>query len=280
MTIAQRYFISFWFVCWATVIKSLEVRPNHDHPMSDTSRLSHMMLQVPSVSATVDYWSQKGASTLISRYKDNSESLLSAFVALGSSSITSTSDESCFALELTSYSNKHETFQLGNAIQHIGVSMLSQFKNNLLGAITGTTPLPQGDEPNGIRVISAASAPGDLFSRISLRSNDLTATTEFYSSLLGMTAAAADEQMVCLRFLKSQPYGVSTTLVFEASNDAVVRGNCFDHLVIATTADIDEQYDRLNRKGTTITIKPTIMFGKKVMGLRDPNGYKVIIASD
>ena len=285
-TMVERCFMVFWLVVSTTAITALNVSPNHDHPMADTSRLSHMMLQVPSVSATVDFWSQQGASTLISRYKDDGTSLLSAFVALGSSSPTSKNDESCFALELKSYSNKPETFQLGNIIQHIGVSMLSKLNNNNnnnnnpIGAITETLPLTQGNEPNGIQVISAASAPGDLFARISFRSNDLTATTDFYSSLLGMTPAAADERMVCLRFQKTQPYGVSTTLVFEATNDAIVRGNCFDHFVIATTADIDEQYERLNTKGTTIFMQPTIMFGKKVFGLRDPNGLKVIVASE
>jgi hypothetical protein len=64
-------------------------------------------------------------------------------------------------------------------------------------------------------------------------------------------------------------------------------GDCFDHLVIATQTSIEELYARFSNSAATaddieecrIFMKPTDMFGKKVMGLLDPNGYKVILAS-
>jgi catechol 2,3-dioxygenase-like lactoylglutathione lyase family enzyme len=253
--------------------KPLHLSKNTDvNPMAETSRLSHVMLRVPSVDMTVAYWTRKGGSTLISRNKDDG-SLMSAFVALGSSGKTT---EKCFGLEIVS--TNPQKYELGNVVEHIGVSMLLQFQNNLLGAASGEKPQEQGEEPNGILVKSAASAPGDYFSRISFKSKDLASTQEFYSSLLGMEVPAADEQMLCMRY-KSQPYGVPTTLVFEATKDELIMGNCFDHLVIETSVNIDAQYERLQCEGR-IFMKPTEMFGKKVMGIKDPNGYKVIIASE
>ena len=63
-------------------------------------------------------------------------------------------------------------YSIGNCISYIGVSMLLQFQNNLLDVIKGEKPKSQGNEPNGITVNSAASAPGDLLARIAFQSND------------------------------------------------------------------------------------------------------------
>jgi hypothetical protein len=64
-------------------------------------------------------------------------------------------------------------------------------------------------------------------------------------------------------------------------------GNCFDHIAIVTTRDIGDEYERIRTMiadgkatGATIFMNPTEMFGKKVMGIRDPNGYKVVLASE
>lgn len=243
-----------------------------ENPLTETSRLSHVMLRVPSVDKTVEYWTRKGGSVLISSKKEDDGPLTSAFVALGSSGATT---EKCFGLELISTTSP---LRLGNIFQYIGVSMLLQFQHNLLGAATGEKPQSEGKEPNGILVSSAASAPGDFFSRISLKSIDLESTNQFYSNLLGMEVVAADELMLCLRY-KKQPYGVPITLIFEATEDELEMGNCFDHLVIGTTVNIEDQYERIRSVGT-IFMKPTNMFGKKIFGIRDPNGYKVILASD
>ena len=273
---------------------------NDLHPLSDTSFLSHIMLKVPSVDATVKYWTDKGGTIRAFRAKDENEAangsieLRSAFVELGCLKGSSSkknidsnnkSDEKpvSFALELvsTSAANKQDSYSIGNALSYIGVSMLLQFQNNLLGAITGESPKEQGNEPNGIPVQSSASAPGDLLARIAFRSRDLSLTHDFYTTILGMNAKAQDDEMVCLRYDNACfKGGVPTTLVFEKEEGEIDVGDCFDHLVIATKASIEDLYSRLQgQQGTKIFMKPTEMFGKKVLGLIDPNGYKVIIAS-
>jgi catechol 2,3-dioxygenase-like lactoylglutathione lyase family enzyme len=277
-----------------------------NHPLGDTSFLSHVMLKVPSVDQTVKYWTQKGGNVRLSRPKDEeatngSVELLSAFVELGcakgsSSSSSSSGSESdddesaasppvCFALELVSTSKSQESYSIGNSISYIGVSMLLQFQNNLLGAITGLeSPESQGDEPNGLRVQSAASAPGDFLARLALKSNNMEATHTFYTTVLGMKVKAEDATMLCLRYDNDCfSGGVPTTLVFDAEEGEIEVGDCFDHFVIATSASIEDIHSRFledeNCGKKKIFMKPTNMFGKDVMGVIDPNGYKVIIAS-
>jgi len=249
------------------------------HPLLKTSRLSHVMLKVPSVDRTVAYWTEKMGSVLVSKHDDQG-SMMSAFVALGNG----TSTESSFALELVQTSD--DKFQLGNALSYIGVSMLLQFSNNLVAAAAGEKPQAQGDEPNAIQVKSSASAPGDYFCRFCLKTNDLVATNEFYMQVLGMDAKAIDADMICMRYDGAENTGVPTTLVFEKTEEDLDMGNCFDHIAIVTSQDIGEQYERIRTmiadEATTATIfmNPTDMFGKRVMGVRDPNGYKVVLASE
>jgi len=97
-----------------------------------------------------------------------------------------------------------------------------------------------------------------------------------------MDAKAVDANMVCLRYNATNGMkGVPTTIVFERSADEIDQGNCFDHLVIVTSLDINEQYKRIKKTHeAAIYLTPTEMFGKIVMGIEDPNQYKIILASE
>lgn len=293
--------------------------------MAKTSRFSHVMLKVPSVDKAVDYWVEQGGKVVISREDPNATNgqtgrLLSAFVEMGSSNNYSrksnekendASDSKtnknnqpsgkAFALELVSIGDQKQ-FELGTSISYIGVSLLLQFQNNLLGVITGSDKPPKAPrpEPNGIPVQYCASAPGDYLCRLALKSKNLPATLEFYTTVLGMDAKAQDETMICLRYDNNTPSegssvsssGVPTTLLFDAtptttttnegdnSSNEIVKGNCLDHIAICTSAGIEEQYERIKNLGTcSIFMNPTKMFGQTVMGVIDPNGYKVVLAS-
>jgi catechol 2,3-dioxygenase-like lactoylglutathione lyase family enzyme len=239
-------------------------------PVPSTHRLSHVMLKVPSVDRTVAYWTEQLGSVTMSRENDQG-SLQSAFVCLGNG----TSTDNCFALELVTTTD----FQLGTCLSYIGVSMLLQFQNNLRGAASGETPAPQRDEPNGIPVKSSASAPGDYFCRLALKSNNLEATHDFYTNLFYMRVMAVDADMLCLRY-SAKHGGVSTTLIFEKTTEEIVPGTCFDHVAIRTSRSVQEEYQKLHAAGAAIYMKPTEMFGSTVLGVRDPNGYKVVLASE
>jgi hypothetical protein len=266
--------------------------------LQTSSFLSHAMLKVPSVNACVSYWTEQQRGTVrISRdaydndeKKSNSNSnngqapaLLSAFVELGRSSRSreTETDDVCFALELVR--TQAEKFSIGNVVSYIGISMLKKYQNDLLGVITGEAASfkekEHESEPNGIPVQWVASAPGDFFARFALKSNDLAATCEFYTSILGMECKAQDEKMVCLRYANEcVPSGVPITLVFEATDDDLDKGDCFDHLAIVTTANVEKIYEGFVKDQCKVFMKPTEMFEKKVMGLIDPNNYKVVIA--
>jgi catechol 2,3-dioxygenase-like lactoylglutathione lyase family enzyme len=246
------------------------------------------MLKVPSVDDSVEYWTEDvGGKIRISRPLENDDgdstsrqSLMSAFVELGCSKRNDkdadVTSPVCFALELVRA--KKENYLPGNVISYIGVSMLLQFENNLLGVITGDeAPKEQAEEPNGIAVKSSASAPGDYFARFALKTNNLEATHAFYTGVLGMECKAEDATMVCLRY-ENETFqaGVSTTLVFDATDEELVKGDCFDHIAITTDASIAVIFDKL--EGEKVFMKPTEMFGKQVLGLLDPNGYKVVVA--
>ena len=286
------------------------------------------MLKVPSVDAAVAYWketanAQVTASSQLDDSSNNNKSndnndenkepdkLRSAFVVLGNGKTI----QDCFALELVR--NKHNTFELGNAVSYLGVSKLIQFSNtrdDLMTIMTATKTKDSSDstttkpkEPNGIPVVSCASAPGDFLARFCLHTTNIKATTAFYTKILGMKVAAIDDKMLCLRYplsdnksdkekdtnknksdAQSSFYGVPTTLVFEplSSNDTLHKGNCFDHIVVKTLADMGQVWEQLqdlidensDEIDCSIFMKPTEMFGQKVIGLLDPNGYKVILA--
>ena len=52
-----------------------------------------------------------------------------------------------------------------------------------------------------------------------------------------------------------------------------------NHLAIRTTTSIHQLYEQWqNCDDAVIYLKPTEMFGSVVMGLRDHNGYKVVLA--
>lgn len=242
----------------------------NDNVMSK-NQLLHCMLRVSDVNATVDFWKEQGAHVHSYRLTAKAET---AFVGFGKQ------QEDSFSLEITKQSP--ENFQLGNAIQYFGVSMLRNI--NLIMAAAGETSggsVAVEKDPNGIEVRPVASAPGDLFARICLKvdpsQKDVFAkTTDFYETL-GMKLVAADEQDICLRYDNAET-GVATTLVFSKSSASLEMGNCLDHFAISTK-NVDAAFSTLRESlpDNVVFMDPTRMFGTKIMGLHDPNGYKVYL---
>ena len=272
-----------------------------DDSVMSSKRLSHVMLRVPDVDATVDYWVAKGA-TVKQRNKSPAGGE-TAFVALGNGKADQI--DSCFALEITSLPNPEEGPVRGNGLAYLGPSMLLDFQNNLMGAAAGEKIAKEEvAEPNGIEVRRVASGPGDYFARLCLRPKPLAKdaaavngesdnalsplgiTEQFYSEVLGMRVVANDNDLLCLRY-KDGGFGVSTTLVFSTEDDPsrgdeFVMGNMLDHLVI-TTPSVQNAANALEESEqgrNTIFMEPTSMFGTTVLGITDPNGYKIFLAEE
>ena len=242
------------------------------------NQLMHAMLRVPNVNATVDYWKSRGANVHSYRKTAKAET---AFVGFGPNG----PGQGYFSLEITALD---EELNVGNAVNYFGLSMLLGM--DLKMAAAGEKPSTTNNvDPNGLEIRSVAAAPGDFFSRICLRTsksgekNDiLSATTDFYSRL-GMEQVAGDDSLVCLRYTDKDSVprpGVATTLVFESNPDELDRGNCLDHLAISTE-NVDAAAALVEATMTdpdqTIFMEPKPMFGTKIMGLYDPNGYKVYL---
>jgi catechol 2,3-dioxygenase-like lactoylglutathione lyase family enzyme len=258
-------------------------------------RLSHTMLRVPDVSATVEYWKSRGATVTSYNKKAATEN---AFVTLGNGREESGEGggkKDCFSLEITNSprrSGETEAFQLGDGLQYLGTSMLLDFQNNLVGAAAGEKLKSNADdEPNGIQVQRVAAAPGDFLSRVCLAVSGgeagLTKTARFYNELLGMETSANEAGMLCLRCKgRQESYGVPTTLVFvsKPNLNEIDHGNCFDHIVIETSSSIEEEVDRIKSmpwvETDVIFMKKTRMFGRMIVGLTDPSGYKVYLIEE
>ena len=267
-----------------------------DELVSTNSYLSHLMLCVPDVNATIDFWvEEKGATLYTFRKSDTGES---AFVGFGGKNAM---DPDRFALEIVK--SKAKDYELGNVLSYIGISMLLQYdftsRKDVTKLIEENKPEPPlfkppaprasnniETDPSGIEVRYVASAPGDPLARICFRcQTDLEETADFYQDLLGMEEVALDKDNLCLRFSEQseEKRSLPTTLVFTKTKDdsELEMGNCFDHIVIGTE-DLSLLEERVRSMSVdadeadkTIFMTPREMFGSKVMGLKDPNGYKI-----
>ena len=281
-----------------------------DGSVMSSNRLSHVMLRVPDVDATVDYWAAKGATVKQRNKSPKAGGGETAFVVLGNGKADQI--DTCFALEITSLPNPEEGEEepvRGNGLAYLGTSMLLDFQNNLMGAAAGEKIAKEGEaaEPNGIEVRRVASGPGDYFARLCLRPkplakddaaavngegensalSSLEITEQFYTKVLGMRVVANDIDLLCLRY-KDGGFGVSTALVFStedgdpSSDDEFVMGNMLDHLVIGTPS-VQTAADALKETEEgrkAMFMEPTSMFGTTVLGITDPNGYTIYLAEE
>mmetsp|Transcript_24736 Transcript_24736/g.32805 ORF Transcript_24736/g.32805 Transcript_24736/m.32805 type:complete len:431 (+) Transcript_24736:38-1330(+) len=296
-----------------------------NHPMSK-NELSHAMIRVPNVNATIDYFINRGAT--LQTYNNRGENKESAFLNFqgasfnapsknsvnGDSSSSSSNNEDMetkevkrFSLEIVSYNpkpdDKVQEWKTGNIIQYFGLSMLLNF--DLKRAAAKLPPPPQlkmeDVDPNGVVIKSVASGPGDPFSRICLHVDPavgLKETADFYSNILGMEQVAVGEDMVCVRYTgnvvedevdgkKRSVGGVSITLVFttlpttaDEGGEKVEldHGTFFDHFAVDTSSlDVAKGILKETGKEDCVFMEPTEMFGATLMGLMDPNGYKVYL---
>lgn len=249
--------------------------------------LSHAMLRVPNVNATVDSWIDRGATLTSYRKAGQSET---AFIKIGNGQKGDDASRRCFSLEVTKLPDEEE-IRTGNAVSYFGLSMLLDFRNNLVAAAAGGTPqkrsLEESLDANGYELRSVASGPGDYFCRLCLRtaSDDngldmLQESEKFYKNLLGLKTVAVDDDLLAMRCPQGPSYGVPASLIFVRGDDEPLdHGNSFDHIVISTkSVEAAAEALRGNVNEGAIFMEPREMFGMKIFGLKDPNGYSVYLA--
>eukprot|EP00438_Fugacium_kawagutii_P036088 Skav218069 [mRNA] locus=scaffold1832:103838:104416:+ [translate_table: standard] len=152
--------------------------------------------------------------------------------------------------------------------------------------ITVTQPAPEVGElkdPDGYPIEILPEKDGDIVA-LSLETSDLDASTAFYTQKLGMSVAkgpplSTSATETC--FLKYSS-GPQTLLCLRQSGvplDAGSLGTGFDHLVIST-ADVEAAAEQLQEQGVKIALPPTVMFGLKITGIVDDDGYKIYLVDE
>lgn len=131
-----------------------------------SSQLSHAMLRVADVNATISYWTERGATLYTYRQTPTAETAFFGFVQ-------TERDMDRFSLEITKIRG---AFDLGNVLQYIGVSKLLDYdytsRIDVARVVEENKPPPPlfatssvseshtqaAEDPNGIEVRSVASA--------------------------------------------------------------------------------------------------------------------------
>ena len=129
---------------------------NTHHPLAN-SRISRVQLSIPNVEQAVAFWKSKGGSLRVHRTADDD----CAMVEFG--------EDSWFCgLCLELHQMESRDIELGIALGHIDVGLP---KPNL--SSNRETSKAHDTEPNGIVIGSCDGTPGNHFSRVCLRTNNL-----------------------------------------------------------------------------------------------------------
>lgn len=279
-------------------VKSKSESFGGDHPLL-SSRLVHAQLRTNNVSQAAAFWKARGAHIL---NENGIPSSRSTFIGFGMHR-----DTEHFALEL---SPTDDDTQIHNtALNFVGLSLLlppSSLDEPQNGSVDSdpiarflaqraTKPSVMMDPSNLFEVRSVASAPGDPFSRFVLRTKSkelLHRTAEFYCSVLHMSEVgmvSQDER--CFRYRPRERgalIGVPCTLVFQVADtedtpaaESCNSVECFAHLVICCS-DVDATFAYVKDKfrGLPIILEPCNLFGTRIFGIKDPNGYEIYLVEE
>lgn len=267
------------------------------------NRLLHAMVRVTDMGAAVDFWRGRGAQVISGGGKVGKGA---TFVGFGEYR-----DTEHFALELSPVAADRT---LGNsAVDYVGLSGLrppasagagagddededeaARF-SRFMAAVTAAAA-PARDPSGLLEVRSVPAAPGDPFAHLCLRARsreDLEASTAFYCDALRMRQVGmASDQERTFRYAPldgGAMAGVPTTLIFRLGAEEAAGGvageseeplEVFDHLAICCR-DVDAAFEHIRGQGIApIILEPRDMFGTRIMGLEDPNGYKVYLVGE
>mmetsp|Transcript_55897 Transcript_55897/g.110714 ORF Transcript_55897/g.110714 Transcript_55897/m.110714 type:complete len:394 (+) Transcript_55897:70-1251(+) len=265
------------------------------------SRLLHAMLRVPDVRSAARFWEGRGTKVLSGGGKVGKGATIVGFGAHR--------DTEHFALELTPALPAGTSLR-NSAIAFMGLSAPQPPSAQDEAATDDDDPLSSGpfgypffDSLVEVRSVAHTGPKvSDPFAALCLRAASpkaLKETAEFYCELLGMrevdvpwSGQKEKENERCFRYLPlagGTLEGFPTTLIFqvaehEGSETATATSGaveCFDHLAICCF-DVDAAFAHITSGGLApeVTLGPRNMFGTRVMGLRDPNGYDVYLIEE
>lgn len=234
------------------------------------NRMLHAMLHVQNIDDSLKFYENLGMKVLSCNRRSNGAA--TAFIGFGE-----LRDMASFALELSA--PKQPKVDQANLETRKGIS-IGSFKG-----ITVSQPAELGGQldPDGYPIGILPQTQASIVA-LCLETSDLDSSISFYTQKLGMSRAEGPvqhgEANVSTDICYFQyPSGPQTFLCLRQSNVPVDLGTGFDHLVIST-ADVEAAAAQLQEKGVKIALPPTVMFGLKITGVVDDDGYKIYLVDE
>ena len=230
------------------------------------NRMLHAMLHVQDIDQSLKFYEDLGMKVLSCNRRPNGAA--TAFIGFGE-----LRDMASFALELAAPK------RLDDPDGSKGVK-IGSFKGLTVSQPRADPDLKILKDPDGYPVEVVPETESSIVA-VCLETSDLDASIAFYTDKLGMSKAKDAKGLVpsARRCYLQYSSGPTTKLCLCQSNGAVEIGSGFDHLVIST-ADVEAAAEQLQEKGVKIALPPTVMFGLKITGIVDDDGYKVYLVDE
>ena len=216
--------------------------------------LLHAMLHVLDIDDSLDFYEKQGMKVLSCNRRPNGAA--TAFVGYGK-----LRDMCSFALELAA--SKGKTVDVGS-----------------FGGLLLTGEASESLDPNGYVLRYGEKSGEASILALSIQVKDLQRSTSFYEKLGMMKEddGAFKEKSAKVAYLKYLK-GPKTYLRLEEAEEAIDVGSGLDHLVVSTP-NVQRAADELEQMNVKLTMKPTVMFGLKIMGVQDEDGYKTFLVDE
>jgi len=231
---------------------------------ASSNRLLHAMLRVRDIDDSIGFYKACGMQVLSCSRRANGAA--TAFVGYGSMY-----DMEHFGLELAQASPSgdvsNQQINIGTGFQSVSISVP--------GALREFGRLRKDPDGYCVEFVDSQEPVGDPLHQLCFGVQDLDASVQFYSGILGMTQVEQrsenKEEGSILRYTQNRcKNGEATSIRLVASGHSITTGAGYDHLVISTP-DVLQAACALDSAGVPLTLKPTVMFGLNITGIQDPD---------
>ena len=228
------------------------------------NRMLHAMLHVKDIDESLNFYQDLGMKVLSCNRRPDGAA--TAFVGFGT-----LRDMENFALELSAQKRSEK--------ENAGINL-----GSFQGLTVSQLEAPDSDsrtDPDGYPIQIRQQKQAAILG-LCLNTRDLKASTTLYTQKLGMSVVegpAGGESVGKDACYLKYPSGAETYLCLRQSEVPIELGTGFDHLVIAT-ADVEAAAEQLQQKGVKIALPPTVMFGLKITGVVDDDGYKIYLVDE
>lgn len=223
------------------------------------------MLRIDDIDDSLDFYVSKlGMKVLSCNRRPNGAA--TAFVAFGDKATKR--DLSRFALELAAAPKRKDSATGSVEVGSFGGLWIAGDQKEI-----------EMKDPSGYPLRRVSKQQEQSIVALCLETADLRSSISFYTEKLGMSVAEDSPKESADAAYLQYSSGPQTYLCLQQADKPVNVGSGFDHLVVSTN-DVQEAADQLQDLGVKLTMKPTVMFGLKIMGIQDVDGYKIFLVDE